>query len=71
MTDSVHEIVLTVQITDQRPGAWCDNCLLPSASDIDAELVQEDTGEHCGTMAMMYCPDCGHQRPRTHPQPSI
>lgn len=58
------ELVLNVQITDTRRAAWCPECLLPSALDVDADVTRASSGKRFGTLQMVVCPDCGHAAPR-------
>lgn len=50
-------LVIEIEYSNPRPGAWCCVCLLPSAFLLDAHRLSADGVSNLGSIR--YCPDCG------------
>lgn len=57
---TVHVLhIETHQLTDPRPGAWCDRCLLPSAISVRFALVSSSSLRVLRRFDIIACQDCG------------
>lgn len=57
---SPNEAYLTIEIhpTDVELGAWCGNCLVPSAVTVHYALADSVTLKTAGFGQTTFCPDC-------------